>query len=334
MDQIERTSGFSKPNLTICTVVFRDKWCLDLNWELTSQLNDGCDFVWLVVRNKPIQPEEWSPATKEKYQLIEGVEPDIDPAHKNRHGSYQHAAGLNLIPQYVKTRFILFLDADCFLMRPNWIRDVLNFMLRYDLTFFGLPYHPQNFIKIRYFPCGLCLFVDTSRVNLSEFDWTPELDPVTSPAAKKSSLFYQLLKRVMFRLGMGQRFSIGTSEDTGIRIYRKYINRTDIKYEYATPVFKPIDLGFDQKQLTIEKFLPERFCFVPKDQRYFTGDGFATNGLLDVASMGCEEYMWLNAPFAFHVRGSLNQLKNEQQCLTNILMSFLNIIPLTSSLSD
>jgi len=133
---------------------------------------------------------------------------------------------------------------------------------------------------------------------------------------------------------MGKRLSIGVSQDTGIRIYRNYIGRTDIKYEYAIPVFKPADLGINIKHLAMERFLPDRYCFVPKRRGYFTDGGFADSGFPDVVSMGCEEYMWQGDPFAFHVRGRYNELKNDRRLLTDVVMSFSDLVPPKSPISS
>jgi hypothetical protein len=321
-------------DLTVCAVIFRDKWCLDLNWELTERLCPGNQIKWVIVRNKPYWPEDSMDGTADRYHVVEGAEPDTDPAHKYTRNSYHHAIGMNIGTKHIKTRFVLFLDPDCFIIRPNWVQDVLRHMISNNLAFFGAPYNPKWYSKIRYFPVCLCLFVDTNRVDLSEFDWSPELGTEALPELQVDTLheishlssIERLLIKCITRFDKGRiarRLLVGRFRDTGTRIYRKYSNRKDVHYECLVPVFKP-QKYFSKKALLIERFLPDRYSHVPKRPGYFTTEGFAAHGLADYDAMDCEEYMWQNKPFALHVRARKSELR-DPPAVTMEITKFLEV---------
>lgn len=306
-------------NLTICAVVFRDEWCIDLNWQLTRNLNHGSFPIWVVVRNKP--EEDPQRETTDRYIMVEGADPDADPRHKGLHGSFHHARGLNLALRHIRTRFALFLDPDFFVIRPNWVQDVIEHMLEHDLTFLGAPYHPRNYTKIRYLPSALWLLVDTKKIDVGGFDWQPIAADLNGRRIR-ASMGDRLARRIMGRLG-SKRATIGMSQDTGVRIYQKHGFMKGLRHECIVPVFKPQEICATAKELMIDKLMPDRYSYIPKRRGYFVKQGFAERGLRDVGSLGCEEYMWKDEPFAFHVRGSLNPLKHAPASLAQVVEQFI-----------
>ena len=151
-------STFDPKDLTVVSVVFRDKAMLDLNYKLTTSLNQGLPLNWIVVRNKPVLWEDWMPGDEERFQFVEGAE--TDPLWGPRYRSYHSSAGHDIATRQIKTRFALFMLPDFFAVRRNWISDVINHMLENRLDFFGLPYHPEKYKEIRYFPRQEGLFVE------------------------------------------------------------------------------------------------------------------------------------------------------------------------------
>jgi putative sugar O-methyltransferase len=92
-------------------------------------------------------------------------------------GSYQHAAALNrfIREQDFKTRYLLILDPDFFILRENWITEVCKHIETKKLWFFGATWHPKWFSKYRYFPSVHCMLIDTHNVKCQELDFTPDL---------------------------------------------------------------------------------------------------------------------------------------------------------------
>lgn len=314
-------SAVLEDGLTICSVAHESRRHLELNWELASRLNPGARWRWIVIENTPRGSIERLDGQDERYTLLEGVAADEGIPSWGR-GSYQHAAALNKVVARVPTRFVLFLDPDFYILRPNWIEVISTHMLDEDLGFFGVPWHPRWFIKYRYFPCVHCLFIDLARVERESLDFTPEHD--WSPADESGPVAYWLavkdrlppvlrrsvrvLGRTVWALALKDRRVIGSSRDTGYRLFRAYGRIPRVRYEYAIPMFRPRQhFGGPRYALTwanrlAEKFLPDRRCYIPKHVGSYTEVGFREFGYPDVSSLGWEEFVWHGEPFGFHVR--------------------------------
>lgn len=318
-----------QPDLTICTVSFHSKPYLDLNWQLTSQLNSRGRFSWLVAENSPYSSDKRLQENNDKFKIVPGAKYQ----HRDRGpASYHHAAGLNNTLPYVKTRFVLFLDPDFYVVKRQWIAEVVLHMQKNNLSFFGVPWHPKWFVKYRYFPCVHCLFVDLDKVDIQDLDFTPECEEdtvqrgmrrwnesVPCPAgikkfmpAKMRRFVKSAVAAVPFpdSLKLEYRRMVGSSRDTGYRIYRQH-SRGHL-HESAVPVFRPnrdfsVELtgpayaGSWTSKLA-EKLLPDHLCYVPKRSGYYTEKGFGDLGYIDVSCLLWEEFIWQGKPFGFHIR--------------------------------
>lgn len=274
------------------------------NRALAERLNPSAGATWRVVRNQPLDPAD-EPWLADGWELRDGgaLPPTAPARHDAR--SRHHALGLAAASTGIRTRWALFLDADCFIVRPRWMHDVLEHMERQGLAFFGVPYHPRQPSKLRYFPCAVCLFVDTAQADPAGFDWTPG-DP---PSAVRGA--DRVWAPVLRRLGAEDRLRFGTSRDTGYAVYTRHAH---VAHEAVVPVLRPDDLRSyhrHPRQLALEKLLPDRLCVLPKRRGGFTDRGFAWHGLPDAATLGCEEYMWRDAPFALHLRGGSPELRRD-----------------------
>lgn len=328
-------------NITICSVSYNSNSYLDLNWKLTKRLNIKDDYSWIVVENSNSRSRNRMGKSDKRFKLIEGLAPNV---HK-LHGSYNHAYGLNKCLEHIETRFVLLIDPDFFIIRRNWIDSVLNHMIKNKLAFIGTPYHPARFIKYRYFPSVICMFIDLKKVNKDDLDFTPEillqeskkdlvgnLEKVEKLSflslkkiIKKNSIIYNILLKILNFLDYTFKRGriIGSSKDTGYKVYLKFARKRNINYECFIPVFKKSYLKKDFVQRIAESILPDDWCYVPKREDYFSEKGFKEKGLFDVDKLGWEEYLWKGKPFGFHIRGVFQGVKTVDLLkLENILKSF------------
>lgn len=308
--------------LTICSISYGEGPLLRINRRLCERLNPGGLPRWLVVRNRPVQEADRDLGSGDGFDVVEGAEFDggvIDAAPRSVH----HAMGMNLVPAHVRTRFVMYLDPDCFVLRPNWAQDVLTHMLERELATFGVPYHPRTSQKIRYVPCGVGMLVDTERLPIAAVDWRPGLDN-SSPGrtSTRDLVLYALLRRAK----MAHRLRIEASLDTGIEFYRRHRDER-LTTECVQPVMLPLHLRSRLKhprERVLEAVLPERFCLLPRRPGFFTDRGFASLGHRDFATEGCEEYLWRDTPFALHLRGGPPALREDLDELDRALTELID----------
>ena len=321
-------------DLTIVSVYHNQlsKRLLELNGEFTKIQNPGSDFVWLVGDNTPQTfPDK-----------ISGKEFTIVPNTQDYHGlgSHQHAGAINTCLKEVRTRFVLSLDSDFYILRNQWIEEVLSYMKANNLAFFGVTYHTQDYFKYRYFPSVVCVFVDLEKVPVEMLDFTPQMELKETggvvqrvkdqgikkkPLRKKIKHFLpvfarRFLSKILRTLSMRRRgLGIGMGRDTSYRIYTRYGNDLTFGREYAIVVFDPShDPYFRANVWTalnyiVEKFLPDRLCYLPKDRSSYTSIGFKERGFTDLRGFGWEEYLWREKPFGTHIRGSKTWKRNESE---------------------
>ena len=337
--------------LTICTVAYKSRMHLDLNWMLSDKLNSAAKAKWVVVENTEHNPEEQVDFDDDRFTVMAGVTTQKIGAY----GSYNHAAGLNKTPREVTTLYALFMDPDFFIIRPEWIRDVLAYMQARGLSFFGAPYYPDRYYKYRYFPSLICLFVDFERVPKSKLNFSPEINELEAahklswgtllhwalvghrpnPNAAVAGLTsemarYALWARVLAIL-LGDRVaavtSVGGSRDTGYRIYRDFSNDRAYLYESLNPSWNNPLYAHDSSLRTKLKrwFLPDSMSIHPKKWEYSTAWTFRDFGLPDMQSQGCEEYFWRGEPFGFHLRGVSTGLRQvDNSLLRESILKFMS----------
>lgn len=154
-------------DVTLCSVSYHSRFHLAMNYELTCQQSKN--FRWIVVQNGP--PEDLP-----NFSVIPGAKrppaiPAGNPAIKAV--SYHHAMGLNLALPHIRSRFAVFIDPDFFIVPP--LAEVMDFMDRRGLAFFGAPYAiDPNKRRRQDFPCAFCMFVDTTKVDIAKFNFLPD----------------------------------------------------------------------------------------------------------------------------------------------------------------
>ena len=259
---------------------------------------------------------------------------DSKPADKPEHerllrkflASYHHASGLNLSLERVRSKYAVVIDPDLYVIRPNWLDDVITHMQEHDLAAFGVPWNPRWYWKYRYFPCTHLMILDLEKCPFRQDILAPDLvrygQKFTSkfwmeqmrlrtedPEAARKQLLSDLPRALVEDLK--QRRTIAESGDTGYGLIEEFQHNPALRYDSATPVFS-LDMGFQPPtvsplQRSVDHLLPDRFSYLPKRAGSMTDKGFNSFGLPDCRQFGWEEFLWKGEPFAFHVRGELHR---------------------------
>lgn len=341
-------------SLSLVSVVSteQDERLLYHNLRLLRELNpnNAEGITWLVVCNRPISDPR---LTEDKaVQRLPGVE-NANAASTAGAGSYHHSQALTSAIPFVKTRYALFIDPDCFIVRREWIKDVLGEMSSRGLSFFGVPNHPKKYTSWRNFPYVAGLFVDLSKVAKKDVDFTPYADEMewlrrlhTTVLAKMvvaggktadmparvrpdARMILTMLRSRLLNAVFGGQLLVanpwpGTSGDTSIRLYDRFARHPQHRWDYATPLWdhREIFEKYSSWQRLLWRLLPEALRYVPKDGKVATVGGFKSYGACDVENIfRCESYIWRDAPFAFHIRG--NGVKDlPSQTLEDVFASF------------
>lgn len=140
------------------------------------------------------------------------------------------------------------------------------------------------------------MFADLQKAGIAGFDFIPKyreiVDREGTVQYRKKMSFRKYARSFMKKIIGGDRLKIGQSRDTASNIFTKWGNEPA---ECVLPVFRG-DTGL------MDKFLPDRFSFIPKKAGYFSTESFKDKGYFDALGSGWEEYMWRGKPFGIHLR--------------------------------
>jgi hypothetical protein len=269
-------------NLTILSVSFADERFILFNRDLTQKLNPGIEYNWLVVDNSCLG--KYESRSSSNFLVLEGLPHE---EHKDR-ASYHHALGLAKGLTHVKSRYLLVIDHDFYVVRPGWIRDVISNMESKGLSFFGSVWNPYWDYQYRYFPSVHFMLIDLKRVPIETVNFTPEIEN-----QRLTPLFWTTA------------FRIGRFRDTGYKIYKRYYSDSQHKTELLVPYFLPSwktgrYVRYEQK---IHRILPDLRCVIPKRENYFVTESFLQTMCPYGYDSRWEEFTWNNKPFSFHLRG-------------------------------
>lgn len=318
----------SNPELTIISV-FHDNYTkrlVELNEELVRKLNPTAKWIWLAgdnslpdfsdeksvdnpdigVKERLFKPGYTDKLDNKKFKTIRSYGYRFNAAsHGKFWAAYSEAEGLRQCFKEVKTRFLVVLDNDFYVVRPEWIDKIPEYMKEKNLAFFGAPYWPADYAKFRYFPSApFCMFVDLEKVSISTLDFDARFHslPEQENNKAKASLF------PLFSIDL-RKSLINSSPDCGYNIYEKYYGHPNLSSECLIPVYNPFKESglFSFWGMVVnyffEIFLPDRLAYVPKKSDYYTHTGFKELGYFDVRNRGWQEHIWEGKPFGFHVRG-------------------------------
>src|SRR3989344_9071216 len=164
----------------------------ELNKSLTDRLNPGSGHKWLFAENNKekirINPVQFPDANARVFPGVAGWRDDVVSFLR---GSFNHAGGLQILLAHAETRFIVCTEPDFFIIRPNWISEMMDLMKTKKLSFFGAPYDPRRYNMYRYFPHVAFIAVDLSRVDKSALDF--------NPIVSNSELLHRIEKKILGR---------------------------------------------------------------------------------------------------------------------------------------
>lgn len=172
----------SPMSLTVVTVNYKSNTFLHHNISLIR--SHTSDVKWVIVDNDKARLKV--PGAR----IIDGVDND------GMRGSMHHAIALNLAVQKlikptrsVKSRFVLFLDPDFFILQP--LVPIIAHMLNESLAFFGAGYPGYQDWVYSGFPAAFCMLVDTNKVKLDTLDFLPQFDRKTVLKPETGFRIYQ-----------------------------------------------------------------------------------------------------------------------------------------------
>jgi hypothetical protein len=283
---------FAANELTICSVAYKSRQCLDLNHRLLRGVNpEGPVPTWLLFDNND--------DARERIDGRDGRFTVVRPDQRMGFMGYEHALGLLALLAEVKTRFVLFLDPDCFVVRPHWVSGVMSHMIERELTFFGTPINPRRHNSYRYFPYCVCMFVDLARIPRRELALLPGVWDM------RAALEYRLRGVLPSVPRVGALFRWLLTEQwrtNGWQLRQRYAEHATIRNECVQPVWnieEAIPSGSVRR--LVHTMTPGSVSPIPKRPGYTSPIGFREMGAPDVDALGWEEFVWHNEPFAFHI---------------------------------
>jgi hypothetical protein len=301
-------------DLTICSIyVEADRPYIEANVKLLDLLNPTHGWECLIGNNSFHQTGKELVIADDRCRVRNLIEAEITSALELG-ANYHHGAALNHITREIQTRYCLIIDADFFIVRPNWIKDVTEYMEKEGLAFFGAPWHPKWFMKERYFPCVHCFFIDLSLVRREDLNFLPITSELWSNSRNgnrqsKEKCVANIWGRLRSVItSQMDRKKIGEAGDTGSQIYRQFSTQDAYKWQSVTPVYRPAveflgPRGWLLKaNRLLERFLPDRLCYLPKKKGAFSVQGFNWKEFGLEESLGWEEFIWQGKPFGFHIR--------------------------------
>jgi hypothetical protein len=287
-DHVDPSAG----GLTICSVAYRAKTCLELNDQLTRRLNpDAPPPRWLLFDNN-VESDQTIGLDDPRFTVTRAASREFEMG-------YDHALGIGALLKQVRTRFLLIQDPDCFLVLPDWMRHVPEFMQQHQLGFFGTPINPRRHNSYRYFPYMVCMFVDLALVPIRDLCFVPDVWRLGSSVDYGVRRAFTRIPKLgyLFRGLLTERW-----RTNGFRIKEQFGRGNRVKFECAQPVWDVNDtIPPGSLKRMIHDLTPAAWSPVPKQPGYCSPIGFARTGGPDVAALGWEEFMWQGRPFAFHI---------------------------------
>jgi len=278
-----------KDTLSIISVVFREPAFWERNLRLTRRLNPQGGFHWFVVDNSETPALTQPPGTD--VSRLDGVPVPASRDAESRH----HALGIGRALARVKTRYVLILDHDFFIVMPEWVRMLTAHVRHHNLSFFGSRWHPRWFWQYRDFPSVHCLLIDLEKVAAETLDFTPAIH---------SDRYWRFINKPRWFLPefIQSRLKATRIRDTGWRVRRDHVGANDLGIEILPVVYQRPDTAGARFEQRFGRFMPDSWKLHPPGRQGFVADGFLAAAVHETAGCGWEEFFWNGQPFGFHLR--------------------------------
>ncbi len=298
--------------LTICSVSFHHAPHLRLNHELVTRLNPDVRIRWVIGENSPVDSDRRLAQGDLGDATILATETLGEPGFI---GAQYHMVAMRACLAEATTRFVLLLDPDFYVLRPNWVRDVITHMTTNSLALFGAPWHPRHPRHYPNFPCVHFTMVDHEAFS-HERPYTPEILADREHASWLKAAYlapgkpapplqraWRLALRRLFPKRWRDAWSI---EDTGSALYARYWQGESIPNECLLPVFYQHDYRKSRlvrgvRNRLFEAILPRDLRHLGRDPRTYTRSGGFLPRTSDTRMW--EEFLWQGQVFGFHMRG-------------------------------
>lgn len=280
-------SGDISQALSIVSVVFPDASYLEKNVRLTNRLNPRFEGRWIVVDNTPNADVHLSAP---KVDVLPGV-----PRMRSLDlGSQHHAAALEKGLREVRTRFVLFMDPDFYVLRNDWIATLLSYVQERQIGIFGAVWNPRWFHQYRDFPSVHFMLIDLEGIPAAQIDLKPLISEdrwwqfIISDNGLPDFLRYAL--------------QVQRCRDTGWQLYRRYRRNPAVRVETLLPHFLPPADSRYRWERRLAFLLPNSWRKYPRDARGYTEQSFLSERFSLAYEEGWEEFFWQDTPFAIHLR--------------------------------
>ncbi len=275
-------------SLSIVSVAFPDSGFLEKNLRLTNHLNPRFKGRWIVVDNTPKSDLHLSGANVD---ILPGV-----PRMRSRDlGSLHHAASLEKALREVRTRFVLFMDPDFYVLRKDWIATLLSHVRECEIGIFGSVWNPRWFYQYRDFPSVHFMLIDLERIPVTQIDLKPLIseDRWWQIIVRGSTPWPNFLRDTL----KAQR-----CRDTGWQLYRRFGRNSAVRVETLLPHYVPPADSRYRWERRLAFLLPNSWCKYPPNLRSYTEQSFLRERFRLAYEQGWEEFFWQAAPFAIHLR--------------------------------
>lgn len=319
--------------LTICTVSFHHAPHLRLNYELVRRLNPNMKIRWVIGENSPLDsdrrltPDEFADTTVLATESL-GEEGMI--------GAQRHMVAMKACLAEAKTRFVLLLDPDFYVLRADWAKDVLSHMQQNKLAMFGAPWHPRHPRHYPNFPCVHFTMIDRDAFS-EDRPYTPDIFPdqeqawllkaeYSAPGVRSTGLD-RVLRHWLRKRYPNRWRDTWAIEDTGSTMFARYWQGESIPNECVLPVFYPGDyrktkLVRGWKNRLLEAIMPDYMRHWGRDPKTYT----RTGGFLPRTeeTKMWEEFLWKGEIFGFHMRGHPRNHARDRNAEIEMVRAVLN----------
>lgn len=303
------------PNLTIVMVEYENEGLVAQNVRLVKHLNPLTESKvrFLIVNNSDSKTlaanvRDMSP------EIISGVERII----KGDLGSFHHAAALTKALKLVKTRYVLIMDPDFFVLPRHWIRSLLDTMIGEKLVCIASTWHPRWTFQPRYTATVHFMLLDLKTIALDQISLDPQLENYTRLRNRLYSfgLPSRLVKRLMQ----------GAFRDTGCELVDLLQHRPS-EVRLLTPIFEA-SRYYRSRSLLLNAVLTDALSLTPKRKAFYSTESFLQSLEPELYAKGCEEFLWNESPFAIHLRqvGRRLSAHEKNQEIDHLSESLSNII--------